>query len=482
MAKVSLPVKVLQNIDCTRLGMNTAGEAIVTCPALPRQGDNSVAYQTFLINGREFSNYVRAVGAINKLGLIKPNDLTAIRDTLTAQAFATGNVHQTYIRVAILPGNILVQLTPTKLVDIKPGQWTVRNIAPDDPRLIWRGGMHELPTPQQPDENTRDNFLRLLNLTDNSKILFIASLLSAFQDGAKPITNIVGPAGVGKSTSMLAARGLFDPHEAGLTGPPDKAETLDLVAANKAMICLDNENHCQPWLNNALCRIATGGSSEKRQMYSGDDVNYKSAKRSIWISGLSDYSGRGDFISRAFILHSQIEFAPFDKRRISECDWHERYESIRPQMLGLLYNTLATGLENYPHLGDMALPRMGESYKWLVACEPALFESGTFEKAISHSMREGVEIILTTPVAAAIIALLDKQSKFEGSATELFKAATNALGNLPSKYPRNAKHFCTKLAKIINDLRGFGIKVERKETNVCTRYILEKVSTQPIAA
>ena len=57
-----------------------------------------------------------------------------------------------------------------------------------------------------------------------------------------------------------------------------------------------------PWLSDALCRIASGGSFAVRRLYTDDEEVLFKAARPILLNGIEDVIGRPDLADRAIFL------------------------------------------------------------------------------------------------------------------------------------------------------------------------------------
>src|SRR2546423_10265625 len=133
-----------------------------------------------------------------------------------------------------------------------------------------------------------------------------------------------------------------------------------MIAANNGhLLAFDNLSGLSPWLSDALCRLASGGSFAVRQLYTNDEEVLFKAARPVLLNGIEDVIGRPDLADRAIFL----TLAPIGEaqRRPEAALWRE-FESARPRILGALPDAAAGGapasgrvhLEHLPGIADFA--------------------------------------------------------------------------------------------------------------------------------
>jgi hypothetical protein len=62
------------------------------------------------------------------------------------------------------------------------------------------------------------------------------------------------------------------------------------------LLAFDNLSGLPPWLSDALCRLATGGSFAVRQLYTDDEEVLFEASRPILLNGIEDARGVSDSV------------------------------------------------------------------------------------------------------------------------------------------------------------------------------------------
>ena len=246
-----------------------------------------------------------------------------------------------------------------------------------------------------------------------------------------------------KTAFSKMLRGLIDPNAAPVRTGPREERDLFIAASNGHVLAFDNLSELPPWMSDALCRIASGGSFAVRQLYTDRDEVLFQAARPIILNGIEDVVTRPDLADRAIFLnlpHLQEEL-----RRTEKEIWHD-FEAARPHMLGALLHAASHGLRALPEVRLGKLPRMADFALWATACEPGFCPAGGFLHAYKANRRSAVEdVVEADPVAARIRDIMAERTVWSGSASELFRvtaprsredASSTGLG-----WPRSPKRW-----------------------------------------
>jgi hypothetical protein len=68
------------------------------------------------------------------------------------------------------------------------------------------------------------------------------------------------------------------------------------------MLAFDNLSHMPPWISDALCRLASGGSFAVRRLSTDEDEVLLSAARPVVLNGIEEVITRPDLADRAIFL------------------------------------------------------------------------------------------------------------------------------------------------------------------------------------
>jgi len=250
-----------------------------------------------------------------------------------------------------------------------------------------------LPVPQRGGSvEALRSFLNLSN--QNDFVLIVAWLLAALRSGGPyPLLAISGEQDSAKTVLSKLLRALVDPNVAAVRALPREERELMIAANNGHVLAFDNLSGLSPWLSDALCRVASGGSFAVRRLYSDDEEVLFKVARPTLLNGIEDVIGRADLADRAIFL----TLGPIDEeRRRSEAELWREFELARPMILGALLDAAEHGLRAVGSVQLARLPRMADFALWATACETSLWPAGTFTRAYTANRKTAIERI-TTP-------------------------------------------------------------------------------------
>ncbi len=214
-------------------------------------------------------------------------------NVLDAQAQFAGPCWPVYLRVAPAEGGLYVDLgDPTwRGVRVTAHGWEV--VA--QPPVCFRraAGMRSLPIPER--GGHLDALRTFINLEDDDDwALLRAWLVAALRDrGPYPVLGLHGQQGTAKTTVARMLRALIDPAVPDLRSDPREVRDLAIAARNCWIVAFDNVSHVQPWLSDAICRLATGGGWATRELYSDLEEVLFDARRPVLLTGITEYLSRG---------------------------------------------------------------------------------------------------------------------------------------------------------------------------------------------
>jgi hypothetical protein len=371
-----------------------------------------------------------------------------------------GQAQEVYTRVAEHGGAIYLDLCDEtwRVVCITPSGW---RIVTDSPVKFRRTrGMLALPVPEA---GWSVNLLRrFINVTDEHWPLVLAWLVAAYRPGRPfPVLALHGEQGSAKSTTARVLRALVDPNKAALRSEPRNEHELMIAATNGWLVALDNLSRVQTWLSDALCRLSTGGGFAARELYANSEEVLFDAMRPVLLNGIEELATRSDLLDRALVLN--LPAIPEDRRR-SEADVWSEFEDARPLILGALLDAVSTALRNVADVKLDRLPRMADFALWAVAAEPALgLPAGTFLRAYTGNRTAANDLALdASPVATAIVSLLDREGDWKGTASDLLAALNLEASEDEQRqrsWPTSPQRMSGALRRLAPNLRAAGINV-----------------------
>ena len=319
--------------------------------------------------------------------------------------------------------------------------------------------MLPLPVPQR--GGSVEALATLLNLPGRDEfVLVVAWLLAALRSGGPyPLLAVAGEQGSAKTFLTKVLRALVDPNVAPVRAAPREERELFVSARNSHMLAFDNLSHMPPWISDALCRLASGGSFAVRRLYTDEDEVLLSAARPVVLNGIEEVITRPDLADRAVFL----TLGPItEQQRRPEKELWRDFELQRPSILGAMLDIAAHGLRTFSDVRIKRWPRMADFAQWATACESAFVPPGTFLRAYSENrsaVRDGV--LDADPVAARVRELMARCSTWSGSASELLRAGTAPHGLPPSNggWPNNPRALAGRLRRAQTFLRTLGIEI-----------------------
>jgi hypothetical protein len=279
-----------------------------------------------------------------------------------------------------------------------------------------------------------------------------------FSTGPYPLLAISGEQGSAKTVLSKLLRALIDPNAAPVRALPREERELMIAANNGHLLAFDNLSGLPPWLSDALCRLASGGSFAVRQLYTDDEEVLFKAARPTLLNGIEDIIGRSDLADRAIFL----TLAPIgEEQRRSETELWREFELARPAILGVLLDAAAHGLRAVGSVHLSRLPRMADFALWATACETALWPAGTFTRAYAANRKTAIEgIIDADPIAACVRDFMSERSSWTGSAADLLQASAERSQTSDSiGWPKNPRALAGHLRRAQTFLRALGIDI-----------------------
>jgi hypothetical protein len=255
--------------------------------------------------------------------------------------------------------------------------------------------------------------------SENDWLLFQVYLVAAFiPDFPHPLLILHGPQGSGKSTPMRVMKELIDPSAIrGISAPKDIQSFVQL-ASHHAFLFFDNLSSLPTWLSDALARASTGDGFSKRKLYTDDDDVVYTLQRTIAINGINQVITKPDLLDRSILIKlERIQSG----QRISEKEFWQLFEIDRPAILGAIFDVLSKALKRYPEVKLTSMPRMADFASWGYAIAEAIgYRGQDFLDAYKANIAiQNDEAIEASPVAQAVIALMDTEHSWEGTAADL---------------------------------------------------------------
>jgi hypothetical protein len=401
---------------------------------------------------------------------------------LRGKARYDGKQYEVHARLAEHNGEIFLDLCDDewRVIRISKTGWSLVKDCPI--RFRRTGGMRPLPVPSQPGD--LDLLKNFVNVTDEDWPLLVSWLVASFRPGKPfPILLLHGEQGSAKSTTSRMLRSLIDPNGAAIRPVPVNGRDLMITAKNSWVIALDNISFVPDWLSDNLCRLSTGGGFATRELYTNSDEIIFEAMRPIVVNGIEEVATRSDLLDRTLSLNLPI--ITEKNRRDEKTVWND-FEKSRASILGGLCAAISGALKNLDSIDLSPLPRMADFAIWASAAETELgFTAGTFMKAYNRNRDQMNDLAIeSSPVAAAIINLINKIGSWKGTATGLLRKLESEVDEQTrrqSNWPKSPKALGGAIRRVATNLRSRGIDCTKgRDTDKNgTRLIRLKKITPP---
>jgi hypothetical protein len=423
-------------------------------------------WETLLVKSSAFEQWL-GKRFYEETGMVAGNQAqqAAIR-LLAARALYDGTESNVHVRVAEHDGAIYLDLANDQweMVKITADGWEVTT----DRHVRFRRpkGMRPLPTPVA--GGSIDLLRPFVNIDDEANWrLIVAWLLAVLRGkGPYPVLALHGEQGSAKSTTARVLRGCIDPNTSLLRSEPHSARDLMIAANNGWVIALDNLSRIEPWLSDALCRLATGGGFSTRELYSDADEVLFEAQRPVILTGIQELASREDLLDRSLVTY--LPSISADQRQTEEAFWHG-FRAQHPAILGALLDAMVGALRNLPSVEMARLPRLADFATWATAAEECLgWSPGSFITAYMGNQEVANDLALDASPVVAPLRALASNGAFSGTPRavldELKKYAPDSVIK-EYGWPEGPRALSGVLRRLVTNLRRVGIEVEFGKTN-----------------
>src|SRR5271167_1472696 len=401
--------------------------------------------------------------------------IRATLDLLEAKALFDGEESPINLRVANYRGKLYLDLCNRawRAVEIDAEGWRIVDRPP--PRFHRTRGSRPLPAPEH--GGSLDELRRFMNVDDQGWTLIRAFLIATLRPGVPcPILVAKGEQGAGKTTACRIISALIDPRIGALRGVPREVRDLIAAARNSWIVCFDNLSHLPEELADAACRLATGGGSGGRELYSDHDEAIFDATRPMVFNAIPDLgAARPDFLDRAVIVEF-LDMKP-ELRRDEAQFWRE-FEEARPRILGALLDAAVAGLKNLPNVRLDQPPRMADFAIWVSACEGILgLERGEALAAYRTNCAETHNLALESSPLYEPVAQLAREG-FSGTVAELHARLTCMMSEpmrRSARWPKAPSALGSALRRMASNLRAVGINIRFSRADIRGRSVVSLV-------
>lgn len=325
-------------------------------------------------------------------------------------------------------------------------------------------GMMALPNPVGIDGNL-DLLRNFVNIRSEGdwRLLIVFILYSLRPTGPYVILVISGTAGSSKSTFSRIVRHLIDPSSVSTQAIPKSIADLMITASNSHLLVFDNVRTLSVEMSDALCRLATGGGSRTRALYTNNEETLIHVTKPCILNGIDDVASQPDLVSRCILMD-----LPTIKVRRTEEDLNRQFAASIDAIFAGLMDTLSKTLAELENVTDAADTRMADFAHFGMAVERAMnWPTGSFKEAYAQNQQEQMSNSLgDDPLASAVRSLVNLDMEVDIPYTKTPTALLEALSDFASHtqtiskaWPQSPHSLSKRLKKLEPALRACGVGI-----------------------
>lgn len=416
---------------------------------------------------KQFKRWLIFLFEMTENTMLADSDIKTVISSIDSFTTFRGKKRDIYLRIAEVDGKIYLDLCNDKqqVLEISAEGFQVLD---ESPVLFRRtSDMAELPIPifrKEQDYQLLGNYLNFSKMEDLDMI--VSFLLGSFRPiMPKPLLNLTGEAGTGKSMNTRLIRSFIDPaKQKDLLKKEIDMRELPLSASSQYLLAFDNLSGISKEGSDLLCVVSTGGVMTTRKLYTDSDEVIVDLKKAVILNGIDEISKREDLVSRTlFIETPKLD----DATKKTEAEIWEGFYKDYPYIFGALVNAVSVGLRNKGK-DKTAYTRMQDFGRFIADCSEGLgWEQGYWQEIYPNNQQTGIEqSINSDPFASSLVDMMEQFKRdgletWEGTATDLL---TRLAKDLPSDettynpaWPKRNK-VKGRLRRIAPSLNSRGIK------------------------
>lgn len=324
-----------------------------------------------------------------------------------------------------------------------------------------------------------------LNMSFNSKVLLIVTIICWFIKGSNYFLWLRGPNGSGKSLLTAFLTDLVDPSNSAPGTLPTSVRELSVTLASQYLIVFDNLSKIHNAVSDLLCQSAYGGTYKTRTLYTNSDTTTLKFHNAIIFNSISDeVVKKPDLLQRII----PISLLPIQEGRRSESSLRADFGKVRQAILFEIFATLSKALKILPEIVVPSKFRMMDAAQLGCAISRVLWDDEhVFINAFEHNAQEGsLSLLEDNPVTHAVLGFLREQEEAHTqsncapyplrlppiSAEDFHKAvvayADKNNSNIRAKgFAPDAPALTKKLKNYSSSFKNLGIEFLTTHTNKC---------------
>lgn len=435
----------------------------------------------------DFPHYVRyIVRHYQRSGYATHKAIAEAVDMITSAALFDSPTVPVHNRVALHDGAYWFDMGDKagRMIRVTKDGWEIRDgfgrhslgAFREYPVFIRPKDVAPFPEPTPTGTGNVEDLWTAANIPEAYRDLTTAWMLETFRpDTPYPVFVLCGNHGSAKSETQVTIRALIDPSVNPLKKPANE-DGLRAMAANEHVITYENASSLTVDMQDTLCSLATGGGgSVKRAHHENTGMSVVAAKKPVMINAIPNPITRPDLLSRAIVVTAEKPAEYITTKELAE-----RRAAVMSSAFGGLLDLFVATLakiddveitDNSFRLADFV--RLGEAMSQVRGRKPGAFVE-RYAQAVQDTAEQTVEEHVT---ARAIVQLLDKNTKFDGTVGDLYNKLKFYSGG-ERDFPNSPRRLGNDLRRIEGDLERVGIRVVQHGKQNGTRRL--KIFRKPI--
>lgn len=320
-------------------------------------------------------------------------------------------------------------------------------------------------TPIQTNKSPLELLKPFVNISGDSYTLFVIWLIQEFSRGSHYALLISADKGSGKTTLSKLIKRIIDPCKFTVSTIPERNSDLYVLLYNSFLCCFDNIRTISDDQSDIFCGAVTGSSVVKRSLYTNGELLVCQLHNIIVFNGIDVMPKRDDLAER--ILYVKLnKLQPQELKRDKTIE--DSFEKALPEIIGSIFNTLSTAINQMKNSREENLERMADSFMEMIAIAKALgIDERTFRRMYSANKNELDMARCTSPLLEAIKEYFSTQKtrKIADKAEKLLEKVRANYSGDKSLLPASASQFSQKLEKEHDSLFKAGYRVNIDDTS-----------------
>lgn len=358
----------------------------------------------------------------------KSQSLTESIETLQGMAQESEPV-PVHLRIAETGGRVWLDMMDegNHLILLQDGEWKITDHTEFGAPIFRRSqAMRPLITPARPD-NIKASFAKLwlvINVPVEYQTFVLAWMVHAIihEHSAYPLLYLQAEQGSGKSTAERRIVELVDPSIDVGGSLPVSDEALAIAALSSRVLVYDNLSTIPPAKRDMLCRVSTGGTVRKRQLYTDSGEKIYEIRRPVLLTAINLGTNSPDLTNR--IVRAELHRLEQSQRK-SDDELKAMWSDTKSEIYGALLSIAARVMQTIESgaLDGIEKPRMAD-YGLVLAAIDLQVESHSLDDYKRQQANMAVETVSDEPVylALQIKAKTDMfRAGWKGKASQLLK-------------------------------------------------------------